>query len=149
VVEQRVSNLAQGLLTLGCMSGPLLVVLGLIPQAVLAGLFWVMGIYALEENGLTLKLVYLFRERSLTSKSEPLNRCRKIAVYAFVGFMLLGFAGTFAITQTIAAIGFPLIIMILIPVRTLVFPRFFTAEELAILDAPTASAFTMESVGGT
>jgi hypothetical protein len=35
VVEQRVSNLAQGLLTLGTMSGPLLTVLGLIPQAVI------------------------------------------------------------------------------------------------------------------
>lgn len=48
VVEQRVSNLAQGLLILGTMTGPLLVVLGLIPQAVLAGLFFVMGIQALE-----------------------------------------------------------------------------------------------------
>ena len=34
VVEQRVSNLAQGLLVLGTMTGPLLIVLGLIPQAV-------------------------------------------------------------------------------------------------------------------
>jgi len=48
VVEQRVSNLAQGLLTLGTMSGPLLVVLHLIPQGVLAGLFFVMGVQALE-----------------------------------------------------------------------------------------------------
>ncbi|ODQ50900.1 anion exchange family protein [Saitoella complicata NRRL Y-17804] len=149
VVEQRVSNLAQGLLTLGCMSGPLLTVLGLIPQAVLAGLFWVMGLSALEGNGLTLKLVYLLRDRSLTPPSDPLNKCRKLAVYAFVALMLLGFAGTFAITQTIAAIGFPVIIMALIPVRTWIFPRWFTSEELAILDAPTASAFTMESVGGT
>jgi hypothetical protein len=34
VVEQRISNLVQGLLTLGTMTGPLLTVLGLIPQAV-------------------------------------------------------------------------------------------------------------------
>jgi len=34
VVEQRVSNLAQGLLILGTMTGPLLVVLALIPQGV-------------------------------------------------------------------------------------------------------------------
>jgi hypothetical protein len=53
VVEQRVSNLLQGLMILGVMTGPLLIVLALIPQAVLAGLFFVMGIQALEE-------VYLF-----------------------------------------------------------------------------------------
>jgi hypothetical protein len=111
----------------------------------------------------------------------------------FVAVQLVGFGATFAITQTIgiffsfldfdrleltfcfcatyiAAIGFPMIILLLIPLRTLVVPRLpFTAEELAILDGPTASPFvsrpfsvvtfyrltthlqsqTMESVGGT
>lgn len=61
----------------------------------------------------------------------------------------MGFGATFAITQTIAAIGFPVFILILIPVRTLLLPRWFTQEELAVLDAPTASPFTMENVGGT
>ena len=59
VVEQRVSNLAQGLLTLGTMTGPLLVVLHLIPQGVLAGLFFIMGVQALQGNGITQKLVFL------------------------------------------------------------------------------------------
>jgi hypothetical protein len=44
VVEQRVTNLSQGLLILVTMSPPLLHVLGLIPQGVLAGLFFVMGV---------------------------------------------------------------------------------------------------------
>ena len=44
VVEQRVTNLSQGLLILITMSPPLLHVLGLIPQSVLAGLFFVMGV---------------------------------------------------------------------------------------------------------
>jgi hypothetical protein len=34
VVEQRISNLAQGILTLGTMTGPLLTVLQHVPQAV-------------------------------------------------------------------------------------------------------------------
>lgn len=42
----------------------------------------------------------------------------------------------------IAAIGFPVIIMLLIPVRIYLIPRLpFTGEELAILDGPTASPF--------
>lgn len=41
-----------------------------------------------------------------------------------------------------AAIGFPIIILLLIPLRTLIIPLLpFTEEELAILDRPTASAF--------
>lgn len=149
VVEQRVSNLAQGLLTLGTMSGPLLIVLHLIPRGVLAGLFFIMGVQALEGNGITLKMVYLAKDRSLTGATNPLSRIRrKQAIWYFVALELLGFGATFAITQTIAAIGFPIIILLLVPVRTFLMPKYFTDEELSILDAPTASPFTMESVGG-
>ncbi|KAL6705228.1 hypothetical protein ACN47E_007188 [Coniothyrium glycines] len=149
VVEQRVSNLAQGLLTLGTMTGPLLIVLHLIPQAVLAGLFFVMGIQALEANGITLKLLFLLRDKHLTPRTDPLSRItRRWVVWAFVGLELVGFGATFAITQTVAAIGFPVFIFLYIPLRTVVLPRFFTAQELGVLDAPTASPFTMESVGG-
>lgn len=62
---------------------------------------------------------------------------------------LVSFGATFAITQTIAAVGFPVFIFALIPVRALLMPRLFTPQELEILDAPTASPFTMESVGGS
>ncbi|KAL1638926.1 hypothetical protein SLS58_008511 [Diplodia intermedia] len=150
VVEQRVSNLAQGLLTLGTMTGPLLVVLHLIPQAVLAGLFFVMGVQALEGNGITQKLAFLARDGALTPGGEPLRRDvgRRGAVWAFVALELAGFAATFAITQTIAAVGFPVFILLLIPARTWLLPRWFSPRELAVLDAPTASPFTMESVGG-
>jgi hypothetical protein len=149
VVEQRVSNLAQGLLTLGTMTGPLLIVLHLIPQAVLAGLFFVMGIQALEANGITAKLIFLAKDKHLTPRSDPLKQVeRRWVIWAFVGLELVGFGATFAITQTIAAIGFPVFIFLYIPMRTFLMPRFFTPEELGILDAPTASPFTMESVGG-
>lgn len=150
VVEQRVSNLAQGLLTLGTMTGPLLIVLHLIPQGVLAGLFFVMGVQALEGNGITQKLLFLAREKQFTLASNPLTELkRRSAIWAFVILELLGFGATFAITQTIAAIGFPIIILILIPIRAFLLPRWFTHDELGALDAPTASSFTMESVGGT
>lgn len=150
VVEQRVSNFAQGLLTLGTMTGPLLIVLHLIPQGVMAGLFFIMGVQALQGNGITQKLIFLAQDKNFTSASNPLKRLkRRTAIWAFVIFELIGFGATFAITQTIAAIGFPVIILLLIPVRSFLFPRWFTREELAALDAPTASPFTMESVGGT
>ncbi|RFU33891.1 hypothetical protein B7463_g2421, partial [Scytalidium lignicola] len=149
VVEQRFSNLAQGLLTLGTMAGPILIVLHLIPQAVLAGLFFVMGVQALEGNGITAKILFLVKEKSLTPASDPLKRIeRRLAIWVFVAVELAGFGATFAITQTIAAVGFPIIILLLIPIRTFILPKWFKPEELSILDAPTASPFTMISVGG-
>jgi len=149
VVEQRFSNLAQGLLTLCTMTGPLLVVLHLIPQCVLAGLFFVMGVQALEGNGLTLKILFLLRDKTQTPGSEPLKRIkRRSTIWIFVAIQLVGFGATFAITQTIAAVGFPIIILLLIPIRTFILPKWFSIEDLRVLDAPTASPFTMISVGG-
>lgn len=150
VVEQRVSNLAQGLLTLGTMTGPLLTVLHLIPQGVLAGLFFIMGFQALEGNGITVKLLFLLTDRSSVAPSSPLARLpRRRAAWLFVGVEILAFAATFAITETVAAVGFPVIILALIPVRAAVLPRWFTPLELSVLDAPTAGPFAMESVGGS
>lgn len=153
VVEQRLSNLAQGLLTLVAMTGPLLTVLHLIPQGVLAGLFFIMGFQALEANGITAKLLFLFRDEALTPPNHPLRRgvsagVRRGAVWVFVLVELVGFGATFAITQTVAAVGFPVFIFLLIPLRAMVLPKLLTKEELAVLDEPTASPFTMESVGG-
>lgn len=154
VVEQRVSNLAQGLLTLVAMTGPLLTVLHLIPQGVLAGLFFIMGFQALEANGITAKLLFLFRDQALTPAGHPLRTsrgdgARRRAVWLFVLVELVGFGATFAITQTVAAVGFPVFILLLIPIRAMLLPKFLSPEELAVLDEPTASPFTMESVGGT
>lgn len=131
------------------MTGPLLVVLHLIPHGVLAGLFFIMGFQALEANGITAKLMFLARDRNLTPAAAPLRAVRRrAAIWWFVAIELAGFAATFAITQTVAAVGFPVFILALIPIRAVLLPRFFSPEELAQLDAPTASDFTMEGIGG-
>ncbi|KAI9149264.1 putative transporter [Paramyrothecium foliicola] len=149
VVEQRLSNLAQGLLTLGTMTGPLLTVLHLVPHGVLAGLFFIMGVQALEGNGITAKLVFLAKDHNLTPTSSPLKAVkRRSAIWKFVAIELVGFGATFAITQTVAAVGFPVFIFALIPIRAILLPKIFSQEELAALDAPTASPFTMEGIGG-
>ncbi|KLT39446.1 hypothetical protein CC85DRAFT_288567 [Cutaneotrichosporon oleaginosum] len=149
VVEQRVSNLAQGALCLVLMTKPFEHVLGLIPKGVLAGLFWYMGTDALLSSGVTSKMLYLVREKRARAPSDPLERVRTSRIALFVLVELIGFGATFAITQTIAAIGFPIIIMLLVPVRYFVIPRMgFTPAELDILDGPVASPFTMQSVDG-
>lgn len=63
VVEQRLSNTFQGLLTLVMMTRPFLVVLGLIPQAILAGLFWIMAITTLDDTDVVRRLRFLFLDK--------------------------------------------------------------------------------------
>ncbi|KAG8952459.1 hypothetical protein FRC04_004519 [Tulasnella sp. 424] len=119
-------------------------------RGVLAGLFWFMGTDALRGSGVTAKFLYLIQDDSLVPLHEPLRKVRPSMIWLFLAIELVGFGATMAITQTIAAIGFPIVIFLLIPIRTHVIPLLpFTLEELAILDGPTASPFTMESVGGS
>jgi hypothetical protein len=126
-----------------------------------------MGLDELSGNGITRKILYVFSDRTMTSPSEPLRRVRKSRILLFVAVQLVAFGATFAITQTIgtppschvdtelmsrlfvlyvlAAVGFPVIILLLIPLRTLVVSRLpFSAEELGILDRPTASPFVSD-----
>jgi hypothetical protein len=54
-----------------------------------------------------------------------------------------------AISQTIAAIGFPVLIVALIPFRWKVMPRLFSCDELEILDNMTATnEVVLVSLGG-
>lgn len=108
-----------------------------------------MGAQALAANGIVAKLIYLLKDRELTDSDDPLRKVdRQYMIWVFVAIELVGFGATFAITQTIAAIGFPVVIMALIPFRTFVMPKWFRDGELRALDAPTAGEFVMESVGG-
>lgn len=44
VVEQRISHFLMGLAIIGTMTGPLLIVLNLIPRALFGGVFFVVGV---------------------------------------------------------------------------------------------------------
>jgi hypothetical protein len=62
---------------------------------------------------------------------------------------MLGIAATVAISQTIAAIGFPVLIIALIPLRVVLMPRWFTNRELCVLDSLTAHhEEVLASLGG-
>ena len=50
VVEQRVSHFLMGLAIIGTMTGPLLVVLNLIPRALFGGVFFVVGVSAPQRD---------------------------------------------------------------------------------------------------
>jgi hypothetical protein len=62
---------------------------------------WFMGADALQGNGITLKILYFFRDKALTPRDERLRKVRKSRILMFVAVQLVGFGTTFAITQTV------------------------------------------------
>ncbi|GAA5882857.1 hypothetical protein JCM16303_002497 [Sporobolomyces ruberrimus] len=149
LVEQRISHFAMGLLIMGCMSRPLLVVFGLMSRAMFAGIFIVVGWGSVEGNGIVHKTLYVLRDSNLIPSDHPLKEIKKSSILKFIGVQWLFFAAIIAISETIAGIGFPVIIILLIPLRHFTLPKYFTPFELSVLDAPTAnSAAVLVSIGG-
>ncbi|KAM0216988.1 hypothetical protein ACHAQD_007707 [Fusarium lateritium] len=149
VVEQRVSHFLMGLGLIGTMTGPLLVVLQLMPAAVFAGVFFVVGWGSIESNGILRKLIYLQSEERFIQRDEPMLLIPKRKIILYIGLQLAGVAACVAVSHTLAAIGFPVLIILLIPLRILIVPRWFTLQELQILDDFTATNKTvLASLGG-
>jgi hypothetical protein len=149
VTEQRFSHLLMGLAIVGTMSKPLLTVLGTMPRALLSGVFFVVGWGSIERNGIIQKLIFLCTEERFIQPSDPLLKVPKRRILLFVFFQLLTWALSVGVSQTIAAIGFPIIVTALIPFRVYVIPKIFTREELEIMDALTATnEVVLASLGG-
>ncbi|KAL8954432.1 MAG: hypothetical protein Q9193_007250, partial [Seirophora villosa] len=149
VVEQRLSHFIMALAIIGTMTGPLLTVLGLVPRALFSGVFFIVGWGSIESNGIVEKILFLCREARFQSPSDPLLTIKRSAIAHYLFWQLLGWACTVAISQTIAAIGFPVLIVALIPFRWLIMPRLFERRELEVLDRLTATnEIVLVSLGG-
>ncbi|KAK4985276.1 hypothetical protein LTR50_006081 [Elasticomyces elasticus] len=149
VKEQRVSHFLMCLALVGTMTRPLLVVLSTMPRGLFAGVFFIVGWGSIETNGIVQKLLFLMSEKRFVQPSEPLTRIRTSKVGLYIGWQLFGVAATVAISQTIAAIGFPILIIALIPLRWKLLPEWFSADELAAMDAFTANnEVVLASLGG-
>ena len=89
-------------------------------------------------------------ERRFLQPNNPLNTIPRRKIGLFIGLQVFGVICTVAISQTIAAIGFPVLIIALIPLRTFLMPRWFSQKELSVLDNLTADNPTvLVSFGGT
>ncbi|KAB5578738.1 HCO3 transporter family-domain-containing protein [Coniochaeta sp. 2T2.1] len=130
VVEQRVSHFVMGVALIGTMTGPLLAVLHTMPNAVFAGVFFVVGWGSIESNGI-------------------LQKIRKRKIWLYIGIQFFAVAACVAISHTLAAVGFPVLVLLLVPLRTLVVPGWFKLKELQILDEfTTTNKMVLASLGG-
>ncbi|ODQ80387.1 hypothetical protein BABINDRAFT_161334 [Babjeviella inositovora NRRL Y-12698] len=154
VVEQRFTNTVQGLMTIGMMTRPLLVVLGLIPQAVLSGLFFIMGLLGINGNAVTNRLRFICMDKEFTHSEFNVERREEFQQYAkpdkkwhyvYVTFLLILFVAEFSITNTKGAVGFPGV-LIAGMLWACYFHYIFPKDQLALLDGPAADKSTLANL---
>ncbi|KAG5230160.1 boron transporter [Salix suchowensis] len=140
VKEQRLSNLLQALMVGGCLAA--MPFLKKIPSSVLWGYFAFMAIESLPGNQ--------FWERILLLFTAPSRRYKVLEEYhaTFIETVPFKTIATFTLFQTayllvcfgitwipIAGLLFPMLIMLLVPVRQYALPKFFKGAHLQDLDA--------------
>lgn len=140
VKEQRLSNLLQACMVGGCVAA--MPILKRIPTSVLWGYFAFMAIESLPGNQFWERILLLFTAPSRRYKVlEDYHATfvetvpfKSIAIFTL--FQTAYLLGCFGITWIpIAGVLFPLLIMLLVPVRQYLLPKFFKAAHLQDLDA--------------
>lgn len=145
VVEQRFTNTVHGLMMLGTMSGPLLVVLSCVPQAVLAGLFWIMGITGLLGNTITERLYFIFGDCRFVDPENPLLQVKKLSLYIFIGLELLGAGAEVGVSQAVSAIAFPAVLLAFAVVGHYMY-MIIPLKDVKVLDGPQGSDFILQNL---
>ncbi|OAA75805.1 Bicarbonate transporter, eukaryotic [Akanthomyces lecanii RCEF 1005] len=104
---------------------------------------------SIESNRILQKLIYLQREQRFIQRDDPLLLVRRRKIIFYVSVQIFGVTACVAVSHTLAAIGFPVLIILLIPLRIMLVPKWFTLKELQILDDFTATSKTvLASLGG-
>ncbi|GAA0146736.1 secondary carrier transporter [Lithospermum erythrorhizon] len=140
VKEQRVSNLLQSSMVGGCVAA--MPALRMIPTSVLWGYFAFMAIESLPGNQFWERILLLFTAPSRRYKvleeyhatfveTVPFKTIALFTIFQTT-YLLLCFGITWA---PLAGVLFPLLIMLLVPVRQYVLPKFFKGAHLQDLDA--------------
>ena len=154
VVEQRVTNTVQGLLTFVMMSRPFLVVLHLIPQGVLAGLFWIMGITGLHSNIVTDRIRYVFMDSEYIENDPTCPEVFKYIhsletkkwFYIYVVLQVIAAMCEFGITLTKGAVGFLGVLLFFAICAKWVWPLIIPRDELDKLDGEVADEVIIKNL---
>ncbi|KAM0269262.1 hypothetical protein ACHAQH_009787 [Verticillium albo-atrum] len=132
VYEQRYSHLIQAVGILVFVTPPFQHVLGLTPTSVLAGLFLFMGYQSLSVNPILSRIGYLVTTPADLPELPLGASWRGVHTYTVAQLVLTGIV--FGVTLTVAAPGFPIIIIILVPVRLHIMNKIWSRETLRYVD---------------
>ena len=136
VCETRVSAAGQSILLLVMLSPPFLFLLGRVPLGVLAGQFLFLGLAGAQGNGLVARALFLLMDRSGAAdvRAAPYADTPLAHTAAITVLQLAAVGAIFAATLTPAGVVFPVLIVLLVPLRLWGLPRCFTRAALAALD---------------
>jgi len=141
VCEQRLSNVLQSAIMLAVML--FFEVPGVIPKAVLQGIFLYMGVTTLDGLTFTQRLLMLMQERERMPPYpfvKDKDNLKVVKIYTLLQFAIwcaiFGVSGPWAGS---IAIVFPFLIAVLVPIREHLLPRFFGEPEVLFIDTCGAS----------
>lgn len=132
VRENRLSALMIHVL-IGC-SILILPLIKLIPMSVLFGLFLFMGFNTLAGNQLWDRFLLWFTDPRLYPKTHYVRKVQISRIHLFTLIQVLALGALWLLKTSAIGILFPVLIALLVPLR-LSLGRYFTQEELAVLDA--------------
>ncbi|KJZ75954.1 hypothetical protein HIM_04778 [Hirsutella minnesotensis 3608] len=130
--EQRYSAFFQAALILIFVSPPFQRLLGLAQTSVLAGLFLFMGYQSLSVNPILERVANILTPRS--QLPELPSGVTWLGIHCYTVTQIVLTAIVFAITLTVAAPAFPLVIIALVPVRLTLMNRIWSRETLRVVD---------------
>ncbi|KAL9945004.1 hypothetical protein D7B24_000365 [Verticillium nonalfalfae] len=132
VYEQRYSHLIQAVGILIFVTPPFQHVLGLTPTSVLAGLFLFMGYQSLSVNPILSRIGYLVTAPADLPELPSGASWLGVHSYTITQLVLTGIV--FGVTLTVAAPGFPIIIIVLVPIRLHLISKIWSRETLRYVD---------------
>ncbi|TDZ60663.1 putative transporter [Colletotrichum trifolii] len=132
VYEQRYSPFIQAAGILIFVTPPFQHVLGFTPTSVLAGLFLFMGYQSLSVNPILNRIWHLLTPISELPALPQGASWGGIHLYTIAQIILTGVV--FGVTLTVAAPGFPIIIIVLVPVRLFLMNKVWSRETLRFVD---------------
>ncbi|XP_075878267.1 anion exchange protein 2a [Nelusetta ayraudi] len=145
VKEQRVTGFMVALLVgLSIVVGD---VLRQIPLAVLFGIFLYMGVMSLNGIQLTDRLILLLMPPKYHPDYNYVRKVRTLRMHLFTVVQLICLVLLWVVMASAAALAFPFMLLLTIPVRMLILPRLFTRRELLSLDADDAEPNLDEKEG--
>uniref|UniRef100_A0A4W6CH46 Anion exchange protein n=1 Tax=Lates calcarifer TaxID=8187 RepID=A0A4W6CH46_LATCA len=145
VKEQRVTGfLVAVLVGLSIVIGE---VLRQIPLAVLFGIFLYMGVMSLNGIQLTERLILLLMPPKYHPDQNYVRKVRTLRMHLFTVVQLTCLSLLWVVMATAAALAFPFVLLLTIPVRMLLLPHLFTRRELQSLDADDVEPHLEEKEG--
>ncbi|XP_071552429.1 anion exchange protein 2-like isoform X2 [Panulirus ornatus] len=114
-------------------------VLNMVPKSVLFGIFLYMGVSSTAGIQFIERLILVLMPVKHHPAVPYVKKVRTLKMHAFTGIQFVMLVVLWVVKQSPAALCFPFVLMLLIPMRLYLLPYGFTSAELSALDGKESS----------